>query len=113
MKKISWKKSKGGRAFEHILEGWVGGEKCFQIEGRLCVTDLRPINGEPWQPPVHYYIEDPNNAKEEAKQIAYDVLNGLNKEKHEANLERQRIKDEHTRKVLEDAQAFLDSLKNK
>ena len=89
------------------------GEKCFHIEGRLCVTDLRPMNGEVWEHPIHYRIEDKENAREEGKQIAYEVLNGLNVEKHEANLEKQRVENEHTRKVMQDAQDFLDKLQNK
>jgi len=54
MKRIRWKKAPGGRAMEHLLEGWVDGEHQFMIEGRLCVTDLRPMHGEEWAHPKHF-----------------------------------------------------------
>lgn len=112
MKKISWRKAKGGRAMEHLLEGYVNNELAFIIEGRLCVTDLRPMSGEVWEHPKHYMIEDRNNAKEEAKQIAFDLLNGLNVEKHEENLRKEAEKQAASLKVIQDAEEFLKKLKN-
>lgn len=117
MKKIKWKKVKGGRAFEHMLEGYVDNKLAFMISGSLCVTDLREskasLETDKYIHPKHYHMEGKENKKEEAKQIAFDLLNGLNVKKHEANLERQRIKDEYTQKVIREAQEFLDNLKNK
>lgn len=111
MIKIVWKKPKGGKVWEHILEGWVEKEKCFLIEGSLCLTDLRPMKNEPWEKPKHYMIGNTDNVKDKAKQMAYEILNNINPEIYEANLETQRIIDEHTQKVIKDAQNFLDKLK--
>lgn len=117
MKKIKWKKPKGGRVMEHMLEGYVDNKLAFIISGSLCVTDLREskasLKTDKYIQPKHYYMEGKKDIREEAKQIASDLLNGLNTEKHEANLERQRIKEEHTQKVMREAQEFLDNLKNK
>lgn len=113
MIKIKWKKSKGGRAFEHLIEGWVGGEHLFNIEGGLCVTDLRGIRKDVWEAPKHYMIGDVGNKKEFAKNMAFEILNNINTELYEGNLEKQRVKDEHTRKVMKDAQDFLDKLTSK
>lgn len=113
MKKIKWKKAKGGRAFEHILEGWVDGNHWFNIEGRSCVTDLRGIRQENWEPPKHYRIDDVENKREHAKQMAYEILNNINPEIYAENLRLQEVEAEHTRKVMQDAQDFLDRLKEK
>jgi len=113
MLKIKWKKSKGGRAFEHILEGWVGNLHSFNIEGRLCVTDLRGIRKTPWQAPKHYIIDEVDNKREFAKNMAYEILNNINPEVYKANLEKQRIDNERTQKVMKEAQDFLDKIQKK
>ena len=94
-----------------VIYKGVEGIKCFQIEGRLCVTDLRPMKNTPWEHPKHYLIEDStSNSRDKAKQMAYEILNNINPEIYEANLEKQRIESEHTIKVMKDAQDFLDNL---
>ena len=82
MKKIHWKKAKGGRIMEHLLEGFVDNEKIFIIEGRLCVSDLRPMcKAAGWQAPKHYKLNsDSPTYKEDAKLIAHELLNGINLE---------------------------------
>lgn len=113
MKKIKWKKAKGGLAFEHLLEGFIDGEKksSFMIEGRGCVTDLRPIRGEVWGHPKHYRLNSNGpDVKGEAKGIASDLLNGLNVDKHQANWQRGEDETAHTIKVMKEAQDFIDSL---
>lgn len=110
MANIKWKKAKGGRTWEHLTEGWVDGVKCFQIEGRLCVTDLRPMKNEPWEHPKHYRIGNSDSPKDKAKQMAYEILNNINPLVYEANLETQRIENEHTQKVMKDAQDLIDRL---
>ena len=114
MLKIKWKKPKGGRVWENILEGWVGKEKHFLIEGNLYVTDLRPMKNVPWEHPKNYRIEcNTNDKRDIAKQMAYEILNNINPEVYEANLEKQRVENEHTQKVMKDAQDFLDKLNKK
>jgi len=108
LKKISWKKAKGGRAFEHLLEGYIDGEIAFIIEGRSCVTDLRAMKAshktDTYVSPNHYRLskEDP---KKEAKEIASDLLNGLNLEKHQANW--QKLEDESSKTSIIIAEAKL------
>ena len=111
MLKIKWKKAKGGRVFEHLLEGWVDNEHYFNIEGSLCVTDLRGIRKPIWEHPKHYRIDNVENKREFAKNMAYEILNNINPEMYKANLEKQRIENEHTQKVMKNAQDFLDKLK--
>tara|TARA_R110000822_G_scaffold25937_16_gene78506 strand:+ start:748 stop:1098 length:351 start_codon:yes stop_codon:yes gene_type:complete len=109
LKKISWRKAKGGRVMEHILEGWYDGQYLFQIGGRAVVTDLRPIRGDEWNPPRHYSIE----SRDDAKQIASDLLNDLNEEKHQANWQAREDASAASVQLIQDARTFLDSLKNK
>jgi hypothetical protein len=113
MKKIKWKKAKGGRAFEHILEGYVDKVHFFNIEGTLCVTDLRGIKKEPWSPPIHYNIDTKENKKERAKVMAHEILNNINPEFYEKIIEKQLKESMRSQKIMKDAQDFLDKLKNK
>jgi len=118
MKKITWKNAKGGRSFEHLLEGFVDGELAFIVEGRLCVTDLRAMKlshpTSKYVSPKHYSLNsDGPDVKGEAKGIASDLLNGLNIEKHQANWQRGEDETAQTIKVLKDAQDFLDKLQNR
>ena len=60
MKKVTWKKAKGGRIMEHQLEGFVDGQLAFIIEGRLCITDLREMkSSSEWVSPKSYRISKP------------------------------------------------------
>jgi hypothetical protein len=122
MEKIKWKKAKGGRVMEHLLEGYVDNKLAFIIEGRLCVTDHRAskksleANGE-WEHPKHYkldYSQPREDIRNEAKTIASDLLNGINTEKHQANWQAGEDEAAATAKTIKDAEDFLTSLtKNK
>jgi hypothetical protein len=101
LKKISWRKAKGGRCMEHLKEGYVNNELCFMIGGRAFLTDLRPINNKDnWQPPKSYSITD----AEDAKRIASDLLNNLNIDEHQANLQRREDESQKTVKLLQEAE---------
>ena len=120
LKKISWRKVKGGRAFEHILEGYVDDKLGFRIEGSLSVTDLREskksLETNEYIQPKHYKLKRDGvslTPRIEAKTIASDLLNGLNIEKHQNNWQKGEDEAAHTLKIMEKAQAFLESLKNK
>ena len=120
MKKISWRKSKGGRAFEHIKEGYVDGKLAFMIEGRLCVTDLRKskesLETDTYIHPKHYkldYSKDRETILKEAKTICSDLLNGLNLDIHEANYQKGEEESRKTAQIIKETQEFLDSLKEK
>lgn len=71
MKKIKWKKAKGGRVFEHLTEGYVDGKLAFMIEGSLCVTDLREskasLETDTYVSPRHYHMEGTENKKRRSK----------------------------------------------
>jgi len=113
MKKITWKKSPGGRAFENLLEGWVDKEVAFRIEGRLCLTDLREMNSsKEFVSPKHYRLSSVNDSTNEAKTMAHELLNNINLEKHQ--LIWQNWVDEQARsaRALRDADEFLEKLKN-
>lgn len=116
LKKITWKKAKGGRAFEHIKVGYVDGDKSFIIEGRLCVTDLRgTFQYDKWESPKHYRLDSTQSHQDilkEAKEIASDLLNGLNIDKHQANWQFWEDESAKTIKILEEAQNFLNKIKN-
>jgi len=113
MKKISWKKAKGGRSMEHQLEGFVGGELAFIISGRLCVQDFREMKeSSEWVPPKAYRLDINGDTTAEAKIIASDLLNGLNVEKHQDNWQKWDDENKKSAILIRDAQKFLDSLKN-
>ena len=99
MKKISWKKAKGGRVMEHILEGYVNNELAFVIEGRLCVSDVREMkSSDEWVAPKHYRLDSRgDNVRGEAKEIAYELLNNINIEKHKANWQKWEDENDHLR----------------
>lgn len=109
LRKISWRKAKGGRYTEHLKEGYVNNELCFMIEGRAVVTDLRPINDKDnWQPPKHYTIKD----TDDAKRIASDLLNNLNIEEHQANYQKREDRSNHTAKLIKEAEEMLARIKS-
>jgi len=112
MKKITWKKAKGGRSMEHQLEGFVDGELAFIISGRLCVQDFREMKtSSEWVPSKVYRLDVNGNTTEEAKMIASDLLNGLNIEKHQDNWKKWDDENKKSGKLIAEAQRFLDSLK--
>ncbi len=113
MKKLTWKKAKGGRSMEHQLEGFFDGELAFIIEGGLCVTDLREMKASSeWVAPKHYRLRTDGDRREEAKHIAYELLNGINLEEHQANWQAGKDEEEKTARVLKNAEEFLEKLKN-
>ena len=110
LRKISWRKAKGGRYAEHLKEGYVNNELCFMIGGRAVVTDLRPINDKDnWQPPKHYTIRD----ADDAKRIASDLLNNLNIEEHQANYQKREDDIQKTVKLIKEAEELITRIKAK
>ena len=122
MKKISWKHRPG-------MSEWEGkvitdGENVvrFVIHGSYCVTDLGDRSQEQkhfcetfqsppddFKMPKSYKITDSDNGKE----IAHDLLNGLNLEIHEANYQAMEDRSRESANTIAKAQEFLDSLKRK
>jgi|TARA_R110000851_G_scaffold47424_1_gene115079 type IV secretory pathway VirD2 relaxase len=120
MKKISWKKAKGGRAMEHQLEGHVDGKLAFIVNGRHSITDLieskKSLKTDVYIHPKNYRLNrdgQTTDFRSEATTIASDLLNGLNLEFHQANWQKGEDEAADTIKVIGEAQAFLDSLKRK
>src|SRR4051812_37824045 len=98
-KTIRWKEIKS----INTIEGYVGSIKRFSIQGGLCVVDLStPI------PYKSYRI----TSRENAKEIAFDLLNGFNLETHEANYQAGEKRSQETVKLLAETDALLESLKN-
>ena len=114
MKKISWRKAKGGRAFEHLLEGFVDGKLAFVKEGGLCLSDIRDLGGlgDDFVPPKHYPLTNETDKLAEAKLIAHELLNGINLDVHENS--RKSWEDRHTKtaNLIKEAEEFLKSLKS-
>lgn len=110
MKEITWKKVKG---LPNHLEGFVDGELAFNISGTLCVSDLRAMKASyetnTHVSPKHYKIKD----KDDGKSIAYDLLNGLNLEKHEANWHKWEEESAKSAQFIQDSKKFLEQLRNK
>lgn len=103
MKKIKWKFLR--RVNCH--EGFVDNKLAFSVEGTLCVTDLRRTHSSPtFVSPDHYKITSVENGK----QIASDLLNGLNVELHEANRLAWIAKEEETARVIQNADALIAKL---
>lgn len=100
---IKWKARPS--MYEH--EGYVGKVKLFSIQGNLCVTDLRPTKKEVWEAPQHYKIKD----VEDGRQVAYDLLNGLNFDVHEKNRLDWILEGERTAKLMQEADEFIKRLK--
>lgn len=108
VKTIKWKVERGEPS---QISGYVNGEVAFHIGGSLCVTDIRASractgNGDDYISPSHYKT----GSQQRGKEIAHDLLNGLNIEEHEANKQEWLNKQEQSLKVIQDAQKFLDDL---
>lgn len=104
--KIRWKFLK--RVNCH--EGFVNGELAFSVEGSLCVTDIRKCYTQSeYISPNHYRIKDPNHGK----QIAHDLLEGLNVEEHETNRLEWIAQQERTTKLIQDTDELIKQLQLK
>lgn len=78
MDDIVWTDIKG----LNLIEGYIDGKLCFQIEANTILTDLREFfESEDIIYPSHYLIED----IDDGKLIAYELYNDINLEKHEIN----------------------------
>jgi hypothetical protein len=104
MKKIKWKEIKS----QNLYEGIVDGKVAFSIEGLLCLTDLRESReSKTYIAPKHYSI----TSKENAKQIAFDLVNNLNVDIHKENYESLLKKDiersSRIKKLTEDAEKLI------
>lgn len=104
--RIRWKKTTFA-----CIEGYVNGEVAFSVEGSLCVTDLRKSRasgfGKDYIPPDHYRIEN----RDHGKQIAKDLLDGVNFELHEANRLKWLAEQERSAAIIAGADALIKELK--
>jgi hypothetical protein len=104
IQKISWKY----RASMNTWTGTCNNYKRFTIEGGLCVTDHgKEENPIEFVQSKHYRI---HGDAQVGKDIAFDLLNGLNLEVHQANW--QQWEDENLKSIetMQKAEAFLKSL---
>lgn len=112
--RIRWKYRAGTNEFE----GYANGEKddySFSIQGGLCLMDMRAYraaykSGGDHVQPSSYRI---HGDKEAGKQIAMDLLDGVNTEKHEANRLAWIADNERSAKVLQDADDLIFKLTGK
>lgn len=107
MGKIKWKHKSRLNTWEGVIKGDT--EPLIFIEGRLCVTDIRPCREQVWQSPKNYKII--GKTLEEAKQLAEDLVTGDNYELHESNRIAWETEHEKTSQLIKEAQEFLDNLK--
>lgn len=98
MQKIKWK----NRNSINCIEGYLNDNHIFDIEGTLCLIDLRG------QVPYKTYSI---TSKDNAKEIASDLINGLNTELHESNHLAWEKKSNDTAKFLQDTELLIKSLK--
>ena len=94
-------------------EGTVPGDKeaTLFIEGGLCVTDLRESRAsETYVEPKHY--KTIGLTLVEAKQLAEDLVTGLNFSKHEANRLEWMAEHQKTVDLIQEAQEYLKSLED-
>lgn len=105
-KQIKWKSKTRLNCWEGTLKGET--EPVFFIEGLLCLTDIREIIRPNFGDSCHYYKID---TIEEAKELAEDLLNGNNKEKHEANRLKWVAEQEATAKLIQETDELLKSLR--
>jgi len=109
MKKlIKWKYIKRTNNWEGTIKG--EDKRVFSIEGHLCVTDLRPCYKDVWESPKHYKLNGISIG--EAKQLAEDLVTGVNFEKHEKNRLDWEADTARSVKVIQDAEDFLKKLQN-
>lgn len=108
MKNIRWKYRASMNHWEGTIKG--DNEPLLFICGKLCVTDIRPTRGEVWEHPKHYKIID--LTKEEAKQLAEDLVTGENFQKHESNRLAWEEEGKKTSRLIKEAEELLEKLKN-
>lgn len=99
--KIKWKYS----SRMNCHEGYLNGELIFCIEGTLCVTDIRPE----FERPSYYKIISVDDGKE----IAFDLLNNINVEKHQKNKDAWIAEQQKTSDLISKVDELLKSLKDK
>jgi len=110
MNGVTWKYRAGVNQWEGTLKGDT--DPLLIICGRLCVTDLRESRKSAvCISPKYYKIT--GLTKDEAKRLAEDLVNGWNFEKHEKNRLEWIADEEKTMKVIEEAEAFIKSLKER
>lgn len=90
-------------------EGFINNKRIFSVDGTLCVIDLRPTSETPWRSPDYYRI----SSVEEGKEIAFDLLNNLNVEKHKKNKEAWIAEQQKTVDLIRETDEFIKSLKSK
>lgn len=109
MRGVTWKFRQGMNTWEGTVKG--DKEPLLFIGGKLYVTDLREFrNSETWTSPKHYKITD--LTLEQAKELAEDLVNNINVEKHESNRLAWIAENERSVKVIAEAQEYLNKLKN-
>ena len=110
MRGVSWKFRGVMNCWEGTVRG--GTEPSIFIEGRLCVSDLRESrSSKEYVSPKHYKII--GLTLEEAKELAEDLVNNVNFDKHESNRLQCIKEQEETTKMLKEAQDFLNKLKKR
>jgi hypothetical protein len=104
IKKIKWK-------YRASMNTWTGTHdkyERFTVEGGLCVTDHgKEENPLEFVTSKHYRIHGDIQA---GKDIASDLLNGLNLEIHQENWQKWEDENLKSIKAIQDAQDFLKSL---
>lgn len=95
-KNVKWRKYLGTQ-----YEGTINGERAFEISGLLCIQDTRDIDNI-----KAYKI----SSVEEAKQIAEDLINGVNLEIHEKNYQDWEAENQKTVNLIQSTDALLKSI---
>jgi hypothetical protein len=90
----------------NTYEGYVNDKLSFSIEGTLCVSDVRNCYGEGYVVPNRYRIQDVNHGK----QIAIDLLEGNNTEKHEENRLKWVAEQDKCTKLIHDTDLLIKQL---
>lgn len=106
---IKWKYIKSINNWEGTIPG--DKEPTLFIEGGLCVTDLREVRASKiFVEPKYYRVT--GLTLEEAKQLAEDLVTGMNFSKHEENRLAWIAEHERSAKVLQEVEELLKSLKD-
>jgi len=102
IKKIRWKH----RASMNTWTGTVNKNERFVIEGGLCLTDF----GDQEENRSNFKRYRIYGDVQVGKDIAFDLLNGLNLEVHQENCQKWEDENLKSAQVIQEAQAFLKSL---
>jgi len=100
--KIRWKH----RASMNTWTGTFDKHERFVIEGGLCLTDFGDQDGNR----SNFKRYRIHGDAQVGKNIAFDLLNGLNLEVHQANCQKWEDENLKSVQVIQEAQAFLKSL---